>query len=120
MGCAEGHCGACTVLVDGRAIQSCTLPLSAIDGAEIISIEGYRDHPVLGRVREAFLSEQAAQCGYCTNGLIMTVTAVLARVPSATRGEIIAALDERHLCRCGAHTRILRAVDRLLGEGVRL
>lgn len=112
IGCAEGNCGACTVLVDGLPVQSCTTPLWSVQNHSVRTIEslGANDLPT------TFLAEQAAQCGYCINGIIMTVTGLLARTPPASRSEIVAALDERHLCRCGAHVRILRAVDRAIAE----
>jgi aerobic-type carbon monoxide dehydrogenase small subunit (CoxS/CutS family) len=114
IGCTEGHCGACTVLLDGKAVQTCNLPLWSIAGRRITTIEALSVSGQPGPVQSAFLAEQAAQCGYCVNGIIMTVTAMLAQQPPATWAEIIAALDERHLCRCGAHPRILRAIDRAM------
>jgi nicotinate dehydrogenase subunit A len=111
-GCLEGDCGACTVLLDGNPVQACDTPLWSVAGHRVETIEGLS----LTAVREAFLAEQAAQCGYCTNGIIMTVAGLLGRTPPATRAEIVAMLDERHICRCGAQARILRAVDRALGE----
>jgi aerobic-type carbon monoxide dehydrogenase small subunit (CoxS/CutS family) len=117
IGCAEGQCGACTVLIDGRATQSCKTPLWSVAGKSITTIEGVANDPTLARVQTAFIDEQAAQCGYCTNGIVMTITALLARSNPANRQQIIAALDERHLCRCGAQPRILRAVDRAIAAG---
>jgi nicotinate dehydrogenase subunit A len=116
IGCAEGHCGACTVLLDGLPVQSCTTPLWAARGHQVQTIESLADDRAGQQLQSAFLTEQAAQCGYCTNGIIMTVAAMLAREPAADRGQIIAALDERHLCRCGSQLRILRAVDRAIAE----
>jgi nicotinate dehydrogenase subunit A len=110
-GCGAGHCGACTVLVDGNAVQSCDTPLWSAAGREITTIEGLgsaeKPHPL----QQAFLDEQAAQCGYCVNGIIMSAAALLARTPRPSDAEIAAALD-RNLCRCGTHVRILRAVRR--------
>jgi aerobic-type carbon monoxide dehydrogenase small subunit (CoxS/CutS family) len=114
MGCGEGQCGACTVLVDGRPMQSCSTPLWSVATQKITTIEGLSDRGVMGRVQQAFLDEQAAQCGYCTNGIIMTLAGLMARAPLPTRHEVLEVLDERHLCRCGAHVRILRAIDRLI------
>jgi aerobic-type carbon monoxide dehydrogenase small subunit (CoxS/CutS family) len=116
VGCMAGHCGACTVVIDGRPTQTCTTPLWSVAGKSIRTIEGLGDGGVLASVQQAFVDEQAAQCGYCTNGIIMTVTAMLAQSPSATRAEIVTALDERHLCRCGAQPRILRAMDRAITQ----
>jgi nicotinate dehydrogenase subunit A len=115
-GCGAGHCGACTVLVDGNAVQSCDTPLWSASGREITTIEGLgtteRPHPL----QRAFLDEQAAQCGYCVNGIIMSAAALLAKTPRPTDGEIAAALD-RNLCRCGTHVRILRAIRRAAEGG---
>lgn len=115
-GCGEGHCGACTVIVDGNAAQACQTPLWSLEGAAVRTIEGLDADACATRVRQVFIEEQAAQCGYCTNGIVMTIAALLSRAQPASRREIVAALDERHLCRCGAHARVLRALDRLLAE----
>jgi nicotinate dehydrogenase subunit A len=110
-GCGVGQCGACTVLVDANAVQSCDTPLWSAAGREITTIEGLgsveRPHPL----QQAFLDEQAAQCGYCINGIIMSAAALLAKTPRPTDAEIAAGLD-RNLCRCGTHVRILRAIRR--------
>jgi aerobic-type carbon monoxide dehydrogenase small subunit (CoxS/CutS family) len=116
-GCGEGQCGACTVLVDGLPVQSCQTPLWSVAGKTITTIEGLMEAGAPGLVQQAFLDLQAAQCGYCSNGIILTLTGLLARAPRPTRQEVIAVLDERHICRCGAHPRILKVVDRLFGEG---
>lgn len=116
IGCGEGNCGACTVLVDGLPVQSCTTPLWAAKSHRVQTVEGLADDPSSRHLPSIFLSEQAAQCGYCINGIIMTVAGLLARDPAADRSQIIAALDERHLCRCGSQLRILRAVDRAITE----
>ncbi len=114
-GCGTGHCGACTVLYDGTAVQSCDTPLWAAEGHEITTVEGLgsaeRPHPL----QRAFLDEQAAQCGYCIDGIIMSAAALLARKAQPSRDEIAAALG-RHLCRCGTHVRILRAIERAARE----
>jgi nicotinate dehydrogenase subunit A len=113
-GCLQGRCGACTVHLDGRAMQTCSLPLWSVEGRRIDTVEG--GSATLARVREAFLDEQAAQCGYCVNGIMMTVSALLDE-GIRDRAEMLEVLDERHLCRCGAHPRMLRAIDRLLEGG---
>jgi nicotinate dehydrogenase subunit A len=119
IGCMEGHCGACTILLGGRPVQTCNLPLEAVAGQTITTIEAAFADEGWRSVRQAFLDEQAAQCGYCTNGIIMTVIGLLGQNPPASRQEVIAALDERHLCRCGAQLRVLRAIDRALAGGSR-
>jgi nicotinate dehydrogenase subunit A len=116
IGCGEGNCGACTVWLDGRPVQSCTTPLWAVRDHRVQTIEGLGSDRFAEQVQSIFLSEQAAQCGYCINGIIMTVAGMLAHDPATDRAEIIAALDERHLCRCGSQVRILRAVDRAIHE----
>jgi aerobic-type carbon monoxide dehydrogenase small subunit (CoxS/CutS family) len=112
IGCLEGYCGTCTVLLDGRPVQTCNLSLASVAGHAITTIEAVSADRNSQAVAQAFLDEQAAQCGYCTNGIIMTVIGMVAQNPPANRPEIVAALDERHLCRCGAQRRILRAIDR--------
>jgi len=110
-GCGLAQCGACTVLVDGRAMRSCTLPVSQATGRAIRTIEGLgspdKPHPV----QAAFIAEQAAQCGYCANGMVMSAVALLERKPDASLDDAKQALAG-NLCRCGTHQRILRAVMR--------
>ena len=115
-GCGVGHCGACTVLVDGNAVQSCDTPLWSAAGREITTIEGLgtAEHP--HPLQQAFLGEQAAQCGYCINGIIMAAAALLKKTRRPTEAEVAAALD-RNLCRCGTHVRILRAIRRATEAG---
>jgi len=110
-GCGLGQCGACTVLMDGKAVRSCMTPISRAAGRTITTIEGLgtRDKP--DRVQAAFIAEQAAQCGYCTSGMIMTAVALLSTTPSPTIDQVKQGLAG-HVCRCGTHTRILRAVVR--------
>jgi nicotinate dehydrogenase subunit A len=108
-GCGTGHCGACTVLMDGKAIQSCDTPLWSAEGREITTIEGLGSREKLHPLQQAFLDEQAAQCGYCINGIIMSAAALLQHSKNPTEEEITKAL-ERNLCRCGTHVRILRAI----------
>jgi nicotinate dehydrogenase subunit A len=110
-GCGHGQCGACTVLVDGKAVQSCDLPLSAAAGKAITTIEGLAANGKPHPLQQAFIDEQAAQCGYCASGIMMSAAALLASNPASTETEIRAALD-KNLCRCGTHNRIVRAVQR--------
>lgn len=117
-GCLEGRCGSCTVHVDGRAVQTCTTPVWSVAGRRIDTIDAAAPGTLIARVRDAFLDEQAAQCGYCVNGIIMTIAALIAGPAAPDRAHILTVLDERHLCRCGAHPRMLRALDRLLAEVV--
>lgn len=113
-GCGLGECGTCTVLIDGVAARSCVIPIEGCVGRAIVTLEGLgsRDDP--DPVQEAFIAEQAAQCGYCLNGMIMTTKAFLARNPHPTETEIREAL-RYNLCRCGAHVEIIRAVMRAAG-----
>ncbi|HXF66352.1 MAG TPA: (2Fe-2S)-binding protein [Burkholderiales bacterium] len=114
-GCGLGQCGACTVIVDGRAVPSCDLPLSAAAGKRITTIEGLAADGKLHPLQQAFIAEQAAQCGYCVSGIIMSAAALLGSNPDPTEEEIRAAL-KGNLCRCGTHHRILRAIRRAAGE----
>jgi nicotinate dehydrogenase subunit A len=116
LGCGEGQCGSCTVWLDGKPVQSCDTPLWSVEGRRVTTIEGLAEAEAPGPLQRIFLDEQAAQCGYCINGIVMSVTALLARHPRPTRAEIVAHLDERHLCRCGAQARILRSIDRAMNE----
>ena len=110
-GCGLGQCGACTVIVDGDAVRSCSFPVALAAGKQITTIEGLGtiDKPHL--VQKAFIDEQAAQCGYCINGMVMAATALLQRNPQAGDSEVRRALVG-NLCRCGTHSRILRAIAR--------
>src|SRR6516164_10278230 len=114
-GCGLGECGTCTVLIDGVAARSCAIPISGCVGRTIVTLEGLgtRDRP--DPVQQAFIEEQAAQCGYCLNGMIMTTKALLAINPRPSETEIREAL-RYNLCRCGAHVEILRAVMRAAGQ----
>jgi len=112
-GCGLAQCGACTVHIDGKPARSCSAPVSAVKG-KVTTIEGLgtpeKPHPL----QAAFVAEQAAQCGYCINGMIMTASAFLAQNPKPSEQQVRAALDG-NLCRCGTHMRILRAVRRAAG-----
>lgn len=110
-GCGLGECGACTVIIDGRAARSCVFPVGGAVGREVTTLEGIgsreRPHPV----QQAFITEQAAQCGYCLNGMIMTIKALLDRNPSPSEEQIRNELSA-NLCRCGTHVEIMRAALR--------
>jgi nicotinate dehydrogenase subunit A len=110
-GCGLGQCGACTVLVDGAPVFSCQTPISALSGRTITTLEGLGNRRRPGPVQQAFIDEQAAQCGYCTAGMIVRAQALLERIAAPSDDQIRAAL-EPNLCRCGTHLRILRAVRR--------
>ena len=110
-GCGFGQCGACTVIVDGKAIFSCVTPIALLPARQIKTIEGLGTESAPGVVQRAFIEEQAAQCGYCINGMMMRAQALLQRNSKPTDEQIRAEL-EPHLCRCGTHMRILRAVHR--------
>ena len=111
-GCGLGQCGACTVHVDGRAVRSCVTPLSRLsDTQKIVTLEGLGSPDNPHPVQKAFIEAQAAQCGYCINGMIMTTAALLARNKQPTREQIRSSLNA-NLCRCGTHMRIVRAVEK--------
>jgi nicotinate dehydrogenase subunit A len=114
-GCGLGQCGACTVIIDGAATRSCLLPVVSTEGCDIVTLDDIDNNPTLNLVRQAFIDEQAAQCGYCIAGMIMTVTAILIQVANPTEAEIRQALAH-NLCRCGTHLRIMRAVRRALAN----
>ena len=110
-GCGEGQCGACTVLMDGRAVRSCLTPLSTAANAKIITIEGLEENGKLSSVQQAFLEEGAFQCGYCTPGMIMSATSLLREQPKPTDDQIVHAM-RGNVCRCGTYPRILEAIRR--------
>ena len=116
-GCGLGECGTCTVLIDGAAARSCVIPISGCVDCEILTLEGLgsRDHP--DPVQDAFIREQAAQCGYCLNGMIMATKALLMRTPHPSEAEVLEAL-RYNLCRCGAHIEIVRAAMRAAGRAI--
>jgi nicotinate dehydrogenase subunit A len=110
-GCGIGLCGACFVIIDGQARSSCDFPAWAAEGQDVTTVEGLAGGGTLHAVQQAVIDEQAAQCGYCTSGMIMSGVALLHRKPAPTEPEVRAALDG-NLCRCGTHQRIVRAVLR--------
>ena len=110
-GCGLAQCGACTVLIDGKAVRSCVTPISAVTTSEITTIEGLGSLEKPHALQRAFIEEQAAQCGYCTNGMIMSAKELLDRNPRPSEPDVRAALAS-NLCRCGTHNRIVRAVLR--------
>lgn len=109
-GCGEGHCGACTVLVNNVATRSCLIKAKQVSGKEVVTIEGLAKEGQLHPVQKAFVEHDALQCGFCTPGMILTGAALLARNPNPTRQQIAHSLEE-NLCRCGAHTRIIDAMQ---------
>jgi nicotinate dehydrogenase subunit A len=113
-GCGLGQCGACTVIMDGSAVRSCSIPVSAAQNRGITTLEGLGtlEHPHV--LQTAFIQEQAAQCGYCMNGMIMTAKALLDKNPKPSDDQIKQALNG-NLCRCGSHLRVVRAVQRAAG-----
>jgi len=114
-GCGSGQCGACFVLVDGRAMASCDLPVSFVEGKKVTTVEGLGgEHPV----QKALVAEQAAQCGYCMSGIVMSAVSLLDKNPSPSESEIKDAL-EKNLCRCGAHNRVVRAIMKAAREQAR-
>jgi len=119
-GCGQEQCGCCMVLVDGRPEKSCGKALSTVAGKTITTIEGLGSHDRPHPLQQAFLDEQAGQCGYCLSGILISAKALLDRNLTPSRAEIAAALDD-NICRCGSHVRILRAVERaahMMREGV--
>jgi nicotinate dehydrogenase subunit A len=112
-GCGLGQCGACTVLVNNQAVRSCVTPAAAVVGQKITTLEGLGSSAKPGKLQQAFIDEQAVQCGYCINGMIMTASAFLAKNKKPTDAQIAEALSG-NLCRCGTHQRIVAAVRRYL------
>ena len=109
-GCGEGLCGSCTVVVDGQAVRSCSVPVSSVNGAEVTTIEGLARDGKLHPLQEAFAEHGAFQCGYCTPGMIMNAYALLRANPKPTREAIVRGMED-NLCRCGAHQRIVAAIE---------
>ena len=113
-GCGNDECGACFVLVDGHAVAACTTPLWAVGGKAVMTVEGLGRPEAPHPLQQAFLAEQAAQCGYCTSGMLISAAALLERTPRPSEAEVRSALD-RNLCRCGSYNRVVRAVLRAAG-----
>ena len=116
-GCGLAQCGACTVILNGNAIRSCVTLVSAVQNQPVTTLEGLGSTKKMHKIQQAFVDEQAVQCGYCINGMIMTSKALLDKNPKPTDDQIKEALAG-NLCRCGTHTRILRAVKRASGQRV--
>ena len=114
-GCGVGLCGACFVLVDGRAAPACDTPLWSVEGKTVVTVEGLSDGDTLHPVQQAFLDEQAAQCAFCVSGVLVSAAALLAEKPAPTEAEVAEALD-RNLCRCGVQRRMVTAVLRAAGR----
>jgi nicotinate dehydrogenase subunit A len=115
-GCGLGQCGACVVHLGGSPVRSCVTPVSAAVQAPVVTVEGLGTPAAPHPLQRAFIDEQAAQCGYCVNGMIMSAAALLAKTPRATDAQVREALGA-NLCRCGSHLRILRAIRRVAGGG---
>jgi aerobic-type carbon monoxide dehydrogenase small subunit (CoxS/CutS family) len=109
-GCGQALCGACTVLVNNEAVRSCAMPMRAVEGKQVVTIEGLARGEQLHPLQEAFVKHLGFQCGYCTPGMILGAYALLHKNPKPTRAQIVAHMDD-HLCRCGAHGRIVEAVE---------
>jgi nicotinate dehydrogenase subunit A len=116
-GCGLGECGACTVIIDNVAARSCVIPIGGCADRDIVTLEGLGSREYCDPVQQAFIDEQAAQCGYCLNGMIMAIKALLLRNPRPSEAEIVEAL-KYNLCRCGAHVEIMRAAMRAAGHAV--
>ena len=110
-GCGAGQCGSCHVMVDGVSVPSCDTPVWSVEGKQVVTVEGLGRDGKLHALQQAFIDEQAAQCGYCLSGILIHAAALLAKQRDPSEAEVRAALDE-HLCRCGTHNRIVRAVLR--------
>jgi nicotinate dehydrogenase subunit A len=110
-GCGVNQCGACHVLIDGHSVPACDTPVWAAEGKNVITIEGLAKNNVLHPLQQAFIDEQAAQCGYCISGILVAASVLLDHTPQPSEAQVREALD-KHLCRCGSHNRIVRAVLR--------
>jgi nicotinate dehydrogenase subunit A len=116
-GCGLGQCGACTVHIDGQAVRSCSYPVSAVGKRPVTTLEGLASGSKPSALQQAFIDEQAVQCGYCINGMVMQAADLLKRTPKPTEAQIREGLS-MNLCRCGTHQRIVRAVQRASGQPV--
>ena len=114
-GCGIAQCGACTVLVDGKAVRSCSMPAANAEGKEITTIEGLSQNGTLNKVQQAWIAEDVPQCGYCQSGQVMAATALLNRTPNPDESDIDAAMAG-NICRCGTYVRIRRAIKRAAGK----
>lgn len=114
-GCGQGFCGACSVLVDGKAVRSCLTALKDVAGRNVLTIEGLSRKGQLHPLQQAFIDHGAFQCGYCTSGMLLAAVALLHATPNPSRDAIVAQLDQ-NLCRCGAHQRIIAAVESVAGQ----
>lgn len=119
MGCGQGECGACRVMLDGHAVAACETPLWSVQGKQITTVEGLGTREAPHALQSAFIEEQAMQCGFCTSGILMSAAALLQRQAHPTRQEIVQALDG-HLCRCGAHNRVIRAIEKVATQSAAL
>jgi len=115
VGCEQGECGACTVLMDGRAVNACLILMSQVEGRDVLTIEALEQNRRLHPLQEAFVSAGAVQCGFCTPGFLMSAYSLLLRNPSPTRDEIIEAVSG-NLCRCTGYSKIIEAVERAAAE----
>ncbi len=114
-GCGIGVCGACTVIVDGRAVRSCQVPVKTVAGKKVVTIEGLAEDGKLHPLQEAFAKHDGLQCGFCTPGMIMNAYGLLLKNPQPSREQIVEGMDY-NLCRCGAHVRIVEAIETAAGE----
>ena len=117
LGCGQSQCGACHVMLDGVSVPACDTPLWAAENKKLITIEGLGQADALHALQQAFIDEQAAQCGYCVSGILVSAAALLAKCPQPSEAQVREALDA-HLCRCGAHNRMVRAVLKAAAAGV--
>ncbi|MDO9277433.1 MAG: (2Fe-2S)-binding protein [Polaromonas sp.] len=116
LGCGQSQCGACHVMLDGVSVPACDTPLWAVENKVVVTIEGLGQPDALHALQQAFIDEQAAQCGYCVSGILVSAAALLAKRPQPSEAQIRDALDP-HLCRCGAHNRMVRAVLKAAAAG---